>query len=58
MVTQEHLWEWFCSLSEVEQAAIAEWLVNEDPTLLLAFQETSDVLKDFGSVLRRHELIE
>lgn len=58
MNTKEDLWEWFCGLNEVEQSAIAEWLVNHNPSLILAFEGTSDVLKDFGRVLRRNELIE
>lgn len=52
MLTKENLWDWYCSLTELEQTAIAAWLLFQNATLIFAFEETSDVLKDFGRVIR------
>lgn len=47
MAIKDDLWEWYSSLNEVEQLAIAHWLVHRDSTLLLAFHTVSDELDQF-----------
>lgn len=53
MVDKRNLWKWFTSLNELEQTAIARWLLLKDPALVFAFEESSDTLKDFGRIIRR-----
>lgn len=57
MVSKDEIWEWFCSLTEIEQLAIAQWLIFGNSDLVFTFEVTSDTLKDFGRVIRR-EVVE
>lgn len=50
MFTKEDLRIWFDSLNSVEQLAIASWLIENDDTLLLTFEQFSEKLKSFRRI--------
>lgn len=51
MVTKTELWEWYCSLDEVEQFAIRQWVYSGDRTLLLQLAGASENLLNFVEIV-------
>lgn len=47
MGARDDLAEWFASLDEVEQAAIAHWVDTGERNLILTLQEASEDLRRF-----------
>lgn len=56
MVTKDELWEWFCSLNEVEQFAIRYWVKTGDRSLILELAKSSDNLVQFVEVVFSHSI--
>lgn len=58
MLSKDDLWEWFLRLSEIEQTAIARYLISGNPDLILAFASSSDVLMEFRHFINGNGIVE